>query len=416
MSGIPSLLNCNNEVVSLFAASRRKDEEGSTTESFLQHVVHATPEIVPFREFFHAARRVISLGEEVPLRFPGGRTGYIDNLLLTDDGHLIVVEMKLWRNPEAIREVVAQVLEYGLTLSSLSVAELEEALGKVDPLSRKLAHGKSLLEYASEQFSPGFDDTAFSIAFEKFMGSGEILYLIAGDGVHVSVAAIANWINARSGSPFQFGLLELNSYLTTSGDRFIVPRLLVKTKEIARHVVVVEVGGANAGLANVQISEQVKLDTGSTRTSHREINTNRDMLTLDSIVGQIKAANEGSPSAAAFGINLVSKLQDLGFDSSPRPTEMAFGVRDESNPSLFYTLLSVTAGDKIYLQYPYKFMGIDAQNEFRSRANEIANFFPPSAKMSRMPKFSELLESGDALIAFLVNEKNLIQEKMREAY
>jgi hypothetical protein len=36
----------------------------------------------------------------------------VDILGVTPDGRLVIVECKLWRNPEARREVIAQVLEY----------------------------------------------------------------------------------------------------------------------------------------------------------------------------------------------------------------------------------------------------------------------------------------------------------------
>jgi hypothetical protein len=62
------------------------------------------------------------VGSEVGL--PG--IGRIDLLFVDDVGRPIVVETKLYRNPEARRRVVAQVSEYALQLSTLSAASLLE--------------------------------------------------------------------------------------------------------------------------------------------------------------------------------------------------------------------------------------------------------------------------------------------------
>jgi hypothetical protein len=51
-------------------------------------------------------------------------SGYVDNLYATPDGDLIVGETKLFRNPEARREVVAQIIDYAKDLSALTYESL----------------------------------------------------------------------------------------------------------------------------------------------------------------------------------------------------------------------------------------------------------------------------------------------------
>lgn len=52
----------------------------------------------------------------------------IDNLLLIPQGYPTIVETKLWRNPEARRNVVGQLIDYAKDISRWIFAELE---GKV---------------------------------------------------------------------------------------------------------------------------------------------------------------------------------------------------------------------------------------------------------------------------------------------
>jgi hypothetical protein len=62
--------------------------------------------------------------------------GYADNLYITETGNLALAECKLWRNPEARREVITQIIDYAHTLANWSYDELERAV----------RHGKTLDE------------------------------------------------------------------------------------------------------------------------------------------------------------------------------------------------------------------------------------------------------------------------------
>ena len=110
-------------------------------EHVLQKIIDQHPFVLPLNEFFPAANTVCSLGREIPVELggrPGERRGYIDNLLVTDDGHLVLVETKLWRNSEAIREVIAQVMEYSMAIGGMDLEELEQAIRQGDHRSRRL--------------------------------------------------------------------------------------------------------------------------------------------------------------------------------------------------------------------------------------------------------------------------------------
>ena len=68
------------------------------------------------------------------------RNVFLDILAVTATGQLVLVECKLWKNPQARREVVAQIFEYASLLKSLSygdlVAKLKKSIssGEEDPI------------------------------------------------------------------------------------------------------------------------------------------------------------------------------------------------------------------------------------------------------------------------------------------
>ena len=63
---------------------------------------------------------IVSLGREIPTA-----AGPIDNLFLSRNGYLVVVETKLWSNPEARRQVVAQLLDYAAQLRKWRYSNLD---------------------------------------------------------------------------------------------------------------------------------------------------------------------------------------------------------------------------------------------------------------------------------------------------
>lgn len=75
------------------------------TEKWLQDLIHDNPELLPIEEIEPGFGRPVAVCRELATKH-----GFIDNLLITPEGNIVVVEVKLWRNPEARRAVVAQAL------------------------------------------------------------------------------------------------------------------------------------------------------------------------------------------------------------------------------------------------------------------------------------------------------------------
>jgi hypothetical protein len=98
-------------------------------ESLLQKLIHAQPAILPVEEFEPAFGSLYPICTELQLE-NGGTQKYVDNLLINANGRIRLVECKLWRNPEAGRQVVARVLDYAGELAQLSFKGLADAVRK----------------------------------------------------------------------------------------------------------------------------------------------------------------------------------------------------------------------------------------------------------------------------------------------
>jgi hypothetical protein len=93
---------------------------GDRDEAWLRDFLFAHPGVLPTSTIDAAYTNPLPVCRE--LRTPAGR---IDGLFVTRFGGLIVVECKLWRNPQARREVVGQILDYAKEIAAWDYAELQ---------------------------------------------------------------------------------------------------------------------------------------------------------------------------------------------------------------------------------------------------------------------------------------------------
>lgn len=200
--------------------------EGSIDEAFIQALVHANPGALPIAEIDPIFVGAIPICREL-----NTTAGPIDNFLITPSGLPVLVECKLWRNPEGRREVVGQILDYAKELSRWSSSDLQREVSR-----RLKVAGNPLLDLV-RAVDPGVDEVAFNDAVTTNLRRGRFLLLIVGDGIREGVEAIAEYLQAHAGLHFSLGLVELPIYELPDGARLVVPRVLARTVNITRNVV-----------------------------------------------------------------------------------------------------------------------------------------------------------------------------------
>ena len=101
--------------------------ERDIDEAWVQAHLDRFPELLPIADIGPSWGPLVSLGRELPTS-----AGPVDNMFVSPAGDLTVVETKLWRNPEARRKVVGQILDYAAALSRLSFEELDDIVREAD--------------------------------------------------------------------------------------------------------------------------------------------------------------------------------------------------------------------------------------------------------------------------------------------
>jgi len=194
-------------------------------EGWIQRLVHEHPAVLPIERVEPGFARVVPVCQELPLR-----SGSFDNLLMTPDGNLVLVECKLWRNPQARREVLAQVIDYAKDLIRLDYEALEAAV-------RRARHDQSSLYRLVDT---DLDEAAFVDAVARNLRLGRVLLIVAGDGITESVQAIADYLQQHAGLHFTLALVELAIFDLPGHGMVVVPSIPLQTTNVVRGIVMVE--------------------------------------------------------------------------------------------------------------------------------------------------------------------------------
>lgn len=370
--GNPVLISASNEqdYEKLRPISFSRQDHASFDETLLQRIVDQTPDILPIREFYPSVLSACSLGREIPVDL-GERQGFIDNLLVTNDGHLVLVETKLYRNPEAVRDAVVQTLEYGMAIHKMSLLDLEARIRRAEKTGTQLKDNETILDRA-RAMSGVLDD--FEIALERYQRTGEILLLVVADGIRTSVERITQWMNEEmSGStPIKFGLVELRFYELANGSKLVVPRTLLKTKEISRHVVIVDIQNSSSASATATIIDE--FTASNTSKKIRPVKVAGPLLTKNDLL--FKLPENLKPTLQ----ELYQQFESIGLvENSKSNSWLRYGVMDDKLNDEFLPILYL-GKNTIWFQ-PTKrvreLVGDEYILDLRKKMNLVVQFWRP---------------------------------------
>lgn len=225
------LLGDTPEVVS------RVPQGEARREAVLRDLIADHPSTLPVQDIDPSYGRIVTVTTE--LSIPG--VGFVDVVLMDENGRLIVVECKLWRNPQARREVVGQILDYARELSRFAYEDLQR---QVSIATKR--HGNVLYGLAREAGST-LAEADFVDRVTRDLAAGRFLLLVVGDGIAEGTRRIGEYLRDQPGLAFSFALIEMAEYrhIDAQGVAHAImhPRVLAQTVLIERHVIRSDVPG-----------------------------------------------------------------------------------------------------------------------------------------------------------------------------
>lgn len=209
---------------------KRLDLKSQLNEDWLQSLIFDQPDLVPLEQLEPGSGSMIPLVRELALPKPSGAV-FLDLLGVTAFGRLVLLECKLWRNPQARREVIAQILEYAALLRRWSYADLTAHLkakgwsGENPIYDRVAASGATV------------DEAVFSDAVAKSLRQGDFNLIVAGDGIREDMASIADHLQMQGA---RLALVEFQVWQDEQGQKLVLPLLPFRTEVSKQRILVRE--------------------------------------------------------------------------------------------------------------------------------------------------------------------------------
>lgn len=215
-------------------------------EHWLQDLLFRHPELIVPDRLEGGLSDVVPLCRELAIPRVGG-TVFADILGVARTGRLVIVECKLWRNPQARREVLAQILEYAALLRRWSFGDLTAGI------KRKLASREPNPIFAGAKLRwPELEEAPFVDAVTRSLKLGDFQLIIAGDGIRSDTHAIAEHLNSQGAGLAQLTLLEIQLWQAASGAIVVLPIVPLRT-EVLQQRVLVDGGGMPLQLETQEI-------------------------------------------------------------------------------------------------------------------------------------------------------------------
>ena len=284
---------------------RRPFDRLDIDEGWLQTLIFQHPALLTIEEIEPDHGPLIPLGREVPTD-----AGPIDCLYIAPNGLLTLVEAKLWKNPDARREVVGQIIDYAKQLAGWTYAELNSYA--------RDQGGQGLWELVSQraELALELDEAEFVDAVNRNLQRGRFLLLIVGDGIKERVEELAGYLQGAQNLRFTLALIEMRVYdMPASTDLLVVPSVVARTREVVRAVIDLRDPGGTIRVSTIDDERPARLGTATrSRIDDGEFfDAIREHVGSDGEAAArwfLKAAEERGLTIDARSANVMVKIPD----------------------------------------------------------------------------------------------------------
>jgi hypothetical protein len=304
-------------------------------ERFLQELLASNPELLPAASIRHDVGKLLCIGREV-----GVPSGSIDNLYLSTAGYPVLVETKLWRNPQARREVLSQTLDY---IKDLVLLDFEwfEAQWKIH-MAGTPHQDVSLLERLSKLAEEEIDEREFIDRVNHALARGDILAMIVGDGIQSRLQELVSHLcKDLPHLRYALALCELPFFQLGDSDSdgmIVVPRIVSNVEPVQRAYVRVDIADNLAGKVVVTpVLVEPKLENRTVR-----VNLDEDAL-LRSV-----EASVGSDIRKQFEAAYNELIDSFGLEPDFRSAALMLKIPDPEGEKNGASVIAFEKHGRVY--------------------------------------------------------------------
>lgn len=235
-------------------------------EKWVQDLLYNNPQLLPVQQLKPDAGEFLPIDIEVPF----ADVGKADLVGVTTGGYPVIVEAKLWRNPQARREVMSQLIDYIKEMVKKDYGWFE----KLWTTSRSKNTPQSLFKAASDISTIEIDEIEFADRIGHACQEGDVLGFIVGDGIQHGLSELVSHLTKNSPHlRYSMTLLELRCHELPTGSMAVIPNIVQEVSPVERAYFRIEIHPELAG--RVKLSSVVE-PTPSDQTPKRKLSLTED--------------------------------------------------------------------------------------------------------------------------------------------
>jgi len=204
-------------------------------EAYLERVIVSDPLVLGLDPYVTGIGTSFAVYQQTWLDSPSARALRPDVVLLSETGHVVVVEVKLEDNPELRdRRVISQIIDYAAAVANLDEHALAAWLGGPED--------HCWLDVVRHAFPRAHDVERLAAALSDRISRADIHLVVACDVAPVGLRDTIQLISAQTAlGEFQLHVVELTPYVNECepGRILVVPRETARTEIVSRTAVTV---------------------------------------------------------------------------------------------------------------------------------------------------------------------------------
>ena len=259
-------------------------------ESWLQETLFNSPDLLN-QTSRDSLDPIIPLCRELPLR-GSTSTVFLDILAVRASGRPVLIECKLWKNPQSRREVIGQILEYGALLQGQSYSD-------VDAQVRATVKNTDITiwQEAKRQCDSTIDEARFVDHFTNCLLDGSFDLILAGDGIRSDVKSVVTFLERRQSQINSLHLLEVTVF-GSDEERLVVAQAPIQI--MSQKFVQVASGDIAESLEILENQE-----SGSKKSREDEETNIRNRQFWDKFITQVQFSHDDQDKPRHGGRNWV---------------------------------------------------------------------------------------------------------------
>jgi hypothetical protein len=204
-------------------------------ERFFENVLAGNVELLGLQSRRTGIHGPFAIRQQLDMKAPSGRSISPDIVILAASGHVIVVEVKRFVNPELRdRAVIAQIIDYASSFAAMSEQQATQVFGGSDD---RTWTGLVQREFPDD---PSPDELA-AVLIGRFQ-SGELNLVIACDKIPAGLPDVVAGIASQRALGFDLDLVEVVPFVresTETAEILFVPSTRLATEIVSRTAVTV---------------------------------------------------------------------------------------------------------------------------------------------------------------------------------